>query len=204
MSEKADLIRKLLNNQDFETLADIYDYLFAKGNIFPADVTEFLLTQDISPQEILTVWPSTRIYPETFWECDKFTPNTIIPKHIHHLGTSSFYKSNIQSVSCENVFNIENKAFEDSTLSSIEMPNIKIIKREAFSGCAELTQIELPDSLEDVRHDAFLGCWNLVISISRQALDKIYPPHNRVGFSESQISNSLTHMFGGKQWVIRD
>lgn len=202
MSEKDDVIRKLLNNQDFETLTDIYDYLFAKGHIFPADVTEFLLTQDISPQEILIAWSSTRIYPETFWECDKFTPNTILPKHIQYLGTSSFCKSNIQSVSCENVFDIENKAFKDSKLSSIEMPNIRIIKREAFSGCVGLTQIELPDSLEDLWRDAFLGCWNLVVSISRQALDKIYPLHNRIGFSGRQISDSLTHMFGGKQWVI--
>jgi len=56
------------------------------------------------------------------------------------------------------VISIGEKAFMNSVASEIILPNsLKIIMQEAFSGCKNLTHIDLPENLEFIRREAFSG-----------------------------------------------
>ena len=60
------------------------------------------------------------------------------------------------------VIGIGNNAFDESTITSISLPNsIKTIEEEAFFDCRQLTSIVLPQSLQSLGQGAFNGCSSL-------------------------------------------
>lgn len=70
-----------------------------------------------------------------------------------------------------NVVSIEENAFHGCTdMKDVEIPmSIKTIKKGAFANCSGLIEIFVPASVESIGHGAFVSCHNLKsITVSRQ------------------------------------
>ena len=64
-------------------------------------------------------------------------------------------------VECGKLEIIEESAFSNTSLGSINLPFVKIVEHSAFSSCEALTKIKFGGKLESIRQGAFSGCTSL-------------------------------------------
>ena len=67
----------------------------------------------------------------------------------------------LADVECDKLEIIEESAFSNTSLGSINLPFVKIVEHSAFSSCEALTKIKFGDKLESIRQVAFSGCTSL-------------------------------------------
>ena len=79
---------------------------------------------------------------------------TLKLKGITTIGNSAFEDSSVTSVDMPNVQNIGNSAFKNSPVTTVNMPNVKNIGDNAFYG-GKLTDLKLPTSLESMGKSCF-------------------------------------------------
>ena len=152
---------------------EMYDELYSNCDKYDrADLTKFLLSCGIKPDEYMTRLPdyylagsdihSYHISPTinvieswAFGHCRELEI-IYIPNSVTSIGNSAFYKcSNLASVTIsEGVTNIDVWAFRSCTsLTSITIPNsVTNIKRKAFSNCARLNTISYKGTVEEWKH----------------------------------------------------
>ena len=81
--------------------------------------------------------------------------------------------------------------FNCSNLTSIEIPNsVKEIKTRAFSGCSGLTSVTIPNSVTSINSGAFLDCSGL-ISIKVESGNTKYDSRDRCNAIIETASNTL-------------
>lgn len=90
-----------------------------------------------------------------------------IPYTVVYLGYGAFgFSSSLESASFD--MNIALNYFGYSmfvnctSLINIQLPNLTTISDYAFKDCTALTQITIPDSIETIGVQAFMGCTNLI------------------------------------------
>lgn len=95
-------------------------------------------------------------------------PNVTLPENCngkkYEIYSYAFYKNTtIQNVIIpNNVKAIKNCAFQDSSITSITLPEgINKIGYYSFYGCSNLTDINIPDSVVEIGDSAFEGCVRL-------------------------------------------
>lgn len=98
--------------------------------------------------------------------CKNLT-SVVLPKSIKSLTFRSFYGcTSLESIKGEGVEFIDESFENCSSLTTIDMPNLKVISDGAFTNCTNLRSITLPQGLVvlgETHHggDAFEGCSNL-------------------------------------------
>lgn len=93
---------------------------------------------------------------------------TFLAEHFEYESLSKGYritklkkKSEIDIDIPEGVTVIGTRAFEDSKLMRIKLPeSLQLIESKAFANCKDLKGITLPNSLEEIYDDSFEGCPN--------------------------------------------
>ena len=129
------------------------------GNNYVSSEYISLVPQSVTAEELGEV-PTNTIFYQT-------NNNEIVS-----LDTSSDWGANIISNTYENgrgvikfdgmITKIAYRAFKDSSLTSVTIPNsVTSIREGAFSGCTLLTSITIPDSVISIGDYAFSGCSNL-------------------------------------------
>lgn len=140
--------RKILDLIDDENYTDVYA-LCDKPN--RAELTEFLLSCDIKPDEHMTEIPSGYMFGSNVTDYN-------ISSTVEIIGAGAFGYCN--------------------SLTNITMPSkLKTIGANAFYDCIELKSIELPNSLTSIGYAAFHSCFRIknltipksVISIGDEA-----------------------------------
>ena len=95
-----------------------------------------------------------------------------IPKNVKFIGGDAFSESDIETVAIpEGVESLPARVFARcSNLKSVSLPkSLKVIKggsetsicEGAFAACSALTEMILPDNMEEIGSDAFYGCNSL-------------------------------------------
>jgi hypothetical protein len=126
--------------------------------IFDVNLTEVVLDRDalfwtvfsgetLSNNEWLySINPTSNAVTIRGFANENYNPNLVIPTHISGLPVRW----------------IGNGAFRGTSITSVEFHNeILIIGMFAFEKCNELTEIVIPDSVEEIHHAAFYGCTSL-------------------------------------------
>ncbi len=90
-------------------------------------------------------------------------PKTISGYSVTSIGNKAFYESKITKIELPNcITEIQNQAFAYSKLTSIEIPyGITYIDKAVFSGCSNITKIVVPNSVTIIGEEAFQGCKSL-------------------------------------------
>ena len=165
---------------------EMYDELYSNCDKYDrADLTEFLLSCDIKPDEYMTRLPdyylagsdihSYHISPTinvieslAFGSCIDLEI-IYIPDSVTSIGDYAFNNcSSLTSITIgDSVTSIGERAFyECSPLTSITIPNsVTNIKREAFSNCAQLNTISYKGTVEEWKHiDIASGSFDNVLT----------------------------------------
>lgn len=90
-------------------------------------------------------------------------PKTISGYSVTSIGNKAFYESKITKIELPNcITEIQNQAFAHSKLTSIEIPyGITFIDKMVFYGCTNITKITIPNSVTIIGEEAFQGCKSL-------------------------------------------
>ena len=95
-----------------------------------------------------------------------------IPKNVKFIGGDAFWESDIETVAIpEGIESLPARVFARcSNLKSVSLPkSLKVIKggsetsyaEGAFASCSALTEMNLPDNMEEIGEDVFFGCNSL-------------------------------------------
>ncbi len=98
-------------------------------------------------------------------------------KQLSLIDDWAFAGTNIKSdLNCENLYFIGQNAFTGSALESITIPkNVKIIYRDAFKGCENLTSVKFAGKVNNIGRSAFSKCKNLkTVNFTKGYLKKVY------------------------------
>ena len=161
---------------------EMYDELYSNCDKYDrADLTEFLLSCDIKPDEYMTRLPdfylaesdihSYHISPTinvieslAFGHCRKLEI-IYIPNSVTSIGAYAFYGcSSLTSITIgDSVTSIGNAAFREcSSLTSITIPDsVTSIGGYAFFYCSSLTSITISNSVTNIKREAFSSCARL-------------------------------------------
>ena len=154
MNNKAyDAISKLFQRcQDsIESLDELYYWvdetnLTEDFDIDPCEITEFLIQQGITPQEILDDWKDDYLVPCMFK--DIWIDDIKIPDSVKYLSEGAFESSHIKSIEIKHPVNIMYGAFQE---------------------CGVKDVLEIPAG-SDVDFTAFIDSIGLILSIPRSIL----------------------------------
>ena len=125
----------------------------------------------------------TAIDNEAFY-MQKAMRTVIIPSTVTIIDTAAFFGSSVMHVEMPNVTHILYGAFENSYLSSVDIPecitvieqlafagnpfttvrvpsSITVLEKSVFAFCEELSQVNLPDHLDSIKEAAFYGTHSL-------------------------------------------
>ncbi len=108
-----------------------------------------------------------------------------IPKEIHFIENRAFSGSDISSVTMGEVKSIGEGAFlRCNNLSSVKFSdNLRLIKDRAFSGCQNLTQIEIPKSVHSMGKDVFQYCSpDLVLTVTEGSYAQRWAEENGIAY----------------------
>ena len=107
---------------------------------------------------------STRIAPDTFWDCGTL-PEIVIPENITEIGNSAFqYCKSLKNITIPNsVVTIGTDAFAScEALESATLPNnIMKVSAQMFQYCEALKEIVIPDAVITIDRSAFRRCYAL-------------------------------------------
>ena len=88
----------------------------------------------------------------------KFT----IPEGVNALGNSLLlYKPIDELVNMEAIEYLGSSALSGTNITSIDMPRLKELGKDAFSYCSSLQQVTLPEGLKEIPERCFYGCFAL-------------------------------------------
>ena len=95
--------------------------------------------------------------------CNADANHVIVPEGVEFIRSWSFFRWNLETITLPHgVKKIEDYAFmQCKNLTSISLPDIEIIGRDAFSGCSSLKKIEIGPNLSELGWDAFNDCVSL-------------------------------------------
>ena len=142
----------------------------AANNVLEMDEYVFWRCKKLSSVEL----PSQlkKLSPYTFYECDTLK-SVDLPKQLETIGGKAFANSGIEEItipgtvkSIENISNLnESGAFDECTsLKKVvieEGTEALSIARQAFYGCSNLTNVELPHRVSSIGENAFNQCIKL-------------------------------------------
>ena len=89
-----------------------------------------------------------------------FNIREVSSQSITKIGYRAFTSSPIRSVKFQMLKEVEDSAFNNSSLEKLEAPELEIINKYAFVGCNALTEINAP-KVKQVCMCAFVGCEKL-------------------------------------------
>ncbi|MBR3354502.1 MAG: leucine-rich repeat protein [Oscillospiraceae bacterium] len=120
----------------------------------------------------------------------------IVPSEVRAIGTSAFHTNKtIRSIRLhKNVERIQNYAFNDSALESIDFAgNCPIIGRDAFERCENLKKVAIPAGTKEIPDSCFSGCTSLADVMLPAGLEKIgwHAFQNCVCLNEIHIPSSV-------------
>ncbi len=104
----------------------------------------------------------TTIEWQVFTGCSSLSSITI-PSNVRTLMSFCFYKSGVTSVTGLNRsdLTVENNAFNESKLQTIDISNWTTITNSCFANCADLVNVTLGEGLTSIKSNAFQNCTSL-------------------------------------------
>lgn len=98
----------------------------------------------------------TTIGDDAFYSCRNLK-SIVIPSSVVAIGDSAFSFTGITSITIPGtVERISNASFSNSDITSAIISNgVKIIENNAFSGCSELINIEIPNTITSIGYNIF-------------------------------------------------
>ena len=167
-----------------------YGCISLKDIVLPKDInhiSEHLFGECVSLESIIIPKSVKEIKKSAFAGCEKLESITI-PSNVEFIGDSAFSRcKSIKAVVIpESVVSL-GKAFENCI--SLERVSLlsAITSIGGFSGCTSLSEIVLPDTIEEIDYGAFSRCYNLKTINLPKGL-KVIGSH---AFEESGL-NSIT------------
>lgn len=139
---------------------EMYDELYSNCNIEErTNLTEFLLSCNIKPDEYMTV------LPEGYLMSSQLNSYVISPG-IEVIENNTFHFSKINSINIpDSVTSIGRDAFYNcrglTNVTFGESSQLTSIGERAFYGCGSLTSIEIPASVTSIGYEAFYLCTEL-------------------------------------------
>lgn len=114
-----------------------------------------------SLKEVILPSSLEEIGDEAFFECRLSEIN--FPENLTKIGKSAFTANDFETITFpNNLTHIQEYTFERCPkLKEINFNNVKIIGKNAFSDCYNLTKIILPETIDIVSSFAFCDCENL-------------------------------------------
>jgi hypothetical protein len=158
---------KILDLIDDKNYTDVYA-LYDKPN--RAELTEFLLSCNIKPDEHMTEIPRSYMFGSNVTEYN-------ISSTVEIIGAGAFGYCN--------------------SLTNITIPSkLKTIESSAFYNCTQLKSIELPDSLTSIGYAAFHRCF----SIKNLTIPKSVASIGDEAFYDCAINLNINYAGTVKEW----
>lgn len=137
------------------------------------DVIDYGAFKDNSGLVALTLPESVySIGDYAFSGCSALRGKLIFPEKLSHVGNCAFRECGIDQVEIKGNTKLGEQCFENSAVKEIT-GKITDVGYAAFSGCLNLTTLELPDKLTQVPDRLFKGCVNLSRIILPQSINAI-------------------------------
>ena len=102
-----------------------------------------------------------------FNECKNLNGDIVIPGNYLVIESRAFYKTGSttftwEAAEVDGEIALGNEVFMDSGVKEVNIKmGISEVPVRAFSYCKELSKVELPDTVTEIKSDAFTGCQNL-------------------------------------------
>lgn len=102
----------------------------------------------------------TSLSDRAFNGCSALT-TIAFPSSLRTIGSLCFYQSGIVGhIDLEEVYQLNNGAFNSGKLSSLNAPQLSIIGESSFNGCSQLTRVNIPNATQ-IGAYAFYNCTSL-------------------------------------------
>lgn len=158
-SEVKDFLEKhkdLLESEDF---VNLYDRARRLTKWFPKTLTETLLKAKIDPLAYMDIIPKNYLFE------DETLNDFEIPAHIRSIENYAFgHCSNLKRVLfSEELTDIKNGAFCSTGLIEVDLPDsVQILRSNAFYDCIYLKEINLPTNLTELESGVLENCISLM------------------------------------------
>ena len=122
------------------------------------DLTELVIPKKIDGEEVKSV----KLCTGTNYSDLIGIKRVIVPNTVTDIGTCAFENcDDVEVITLPaNLRKIENVAFHECRFNHIILPN-KLEYLSGFSGCENLSEIEIPNSVTSIGNSAFASCHNL-------------------------------------------
>lgn len=178
--------------------------------VIPASVDEvgyglFLYCENLETVKFLAVPADKTLPSHTFCQCGKLK-KIELSESITHVSTNCFNGCSLLTdyTVFQNVIGISNGAFEYCGFETIDLSNVTSIESNAFSNCANLVNVTLPQSMTILPNSLFSGCKSLKqitlldnleeigsSAFSNTSLESIILPEGLKTIGSSAFTNTL-------------
>lgn len=164
--------------------------------------------KDEALEEVFLPLTIKKIGYEAFYRNNSLT-EVYFPEGLESIGSSAFscdgliyYQVGLQRIELPSTIKeIGEKAFSSIQTFAIDLSrcvNLKVIPSNAFFGCGNVSEIALPEGLEEIRRYAFQCVWGVssvvipstVVNIEEKAFDGSILSHLIIGDKLSSIENN--------------
>lgn len=147
-SNYADLNLSIHGVSVFHSGIDYQEFIYENGVVYgrSVDNTYTLLNVPTDFSGVFSLKENTsKLYDKAFYQCDSITDFVVPdPTALKEIGTSCFE---------------DNKSCKSLDFS--QFTNLTIIGKAAFKNCTKLSEIKLPDQLQNLEDQTFYGCVDL-------------------------------------------
>ena len=173
----------------------IVEYRGGGGNIIPAGIKIIghRAFEDKTVSYLDLHSSDIRVIDDEAFLWTDFALSPVLPKNLVKIGRKAFQSSSLTSINLPASAEIigDGGFAYCEHLKKVSLGCVKIIGAKAFFQCTALTEIHIPDSVNWIGPAAFLGCSNLAKAYLPQSfkcknMEDIFPPETNLIFEEGE------------------